>query len=131
MLQYEGQSGIYEPGTHLDATQGMINNPGAQADPETHQKYILAGTPVGASKNFMTNKDVTLQPTTNASQVQGIVGHTINITNGAEPADIIYGGTLQKDLMKPSIQQIYNDSFIKQLSNNLPKVTINVSHNQY
>lgn len=104
---------------------GMVDDPTAVVDADGN-KYLLAGTPLTASKDFELSDDgsVVLVPATDAKTVQGILRQDYNILEGAVPASIIISGTINRHRMNSDTQKTYTDEFKTSLKAALPKLSV-------
>jgi len=104
---------------------GMVDDSTMTAD-EDGNKYLPAGTPLTATKDFEFSNDgtVILTPTTDATAAQGILRQDYNLKDGPAPASIIISGTINRHAMVADVQKTYTDDFKKSLKAVMPKVSI-------
>lgn len=72
----------------------IVTNTGLSADGDG-KKIIKAGTPIGGTTSFLTNRQTALQSTndsTNGENSQGILLHDVDVTDGKNNGTILVAG---------------------------------------
>lgn len=95
-------------GAHLAATSE------AQANSEG-KKIIKAGTPVGGDTSFLLDDTQTLTSTTNATKVQGIVLHDVDVTVNTS-SSVVANGTVNLAVLDNDVQKLYTADMTKALN---------------
>ncbi|WP_268914106.1 hypothetical protein [Lentilactobacillus sp. SPB1-3] len=92
-----------------------VDNSAATVNDEG-RKIIKAGTPLGAAKDFRLNKGVVLTPTTDATAVQVVAMHDIDITNGQAAATVIKRGDVVYKNMDKDVRALFTADIQKALT---------------
>ncbi|MCY9807040.1 hypothetical protein OXT66_05680 [Lentilactobacillus senioris] len=112
---YETQPEILMNFAQALTLPATMNDEAATAN-EEGRKVIKAGTPLGADKDFRRNAGVILTPVTDATKVQAIAMHNVDITDGPKAATVIKRGDIAYDNMAEDVQALFTDEIQKALT---------------
>lgn len=116
---YETQPEILMNFAQALTLPATMNDEAATAN-EEGRKVIKAGTPLGgADKDFRRNAGVILTPpVTDATKVQAIAMHNVDITDGPPKAATVIkrGGDIAYDNMAEDVQALFTDEIQKALT---------------
>lgn len=107
---------------------GQVSASGISAG-EDGRKIIKAGTPVGASADFLLARDTVLSASSSAT-AQGLLLKDVDVTNGNASADILVQGVVDNLKIKRSLGDsnfaLYINSTVKEA---LSKITFQSGRN--